>query len=156
MRFRDLVFALMAVAAAIGLWSQEGSVSVDFAFVTRMYSVGHHRYLPQPVVSDVDGDGLNDVVLATHPDKIGLVHPHSVGAHVAVQLAPSKTASFYANVIGLGTGYISFPNMSVSDAAESGVWFGGNTRKRHAFHGAERHVAVVTDDYKVSLLKNLK
>jgi len=152
MRFRDGVFAVVAVAALVGLWSQEGSVSVDFAFVTRMYSVGHHRYLPKPVVCDVDGDGANDIVLATHPDKIALVHPNAVGAHVAVQLAPSKTASFYANIIGFAAGVTSFPNMSVSDASSTGLWFGGNTKKRHAFHGSPRNIAVVTDDYKLTML----
>ena len=152
MRARDIVVAALAFAAIVGLWSQEGTVSVDFAFVTRMYSVGHHRYLPSPIVADIDGDGTNDLLVATHPDKIGFVQPHLLGAHVAVQLAPSKTASFYANVIGMVDGFLSFPNSTVHDAATKGHWYGGNSNKRHPFHGVPRHIAVVTDDYKLTLL----
>jgi hypothetical protein len=153
MRVRDTIFVVIALAAMVGLWTQEGSISTEFAFFVRMHSVGYHRYLPRPLVGDVDGDGLNDLIVASQPDRLAFLHPSQAGGHVAVTLEPVKVASFYANIIGMASGFITFPGNHTSETvATTGLWFAGNTGKRHALQGHKRHIAVVTDDYRVSLL----
>lgn len=151
MRVRDAVIVGLALFALVGLWSLEGTVSVTYAFTAPIMSVGHHRYLPQPIVADIDGDGINEIVCATHPDKIGVVRPGKLRGHVAASLAPAQETSFYSNVIGLASGYLAFPNVSVSEAATTGLWFGGNTKKRHALQGHAQHIAVVTDDFRLTM-----
>jgi hypothetical protein len=154
MRFRDIVVAALGVAALVGLWSQEGSISLDLAFYSKMQSVGYHRYLPAPIVGDITGDGTNDVLVAVQTDKIALLRPLT-NSRTPVSLEGKVTATFFSNLIGLSTGYITFPqNHSSVSASESGLWFGGNTGKRHAMQGHSRHVAVVTDDYRLTLLNS--
>ncbi|KAF1002774.1 uncharacterized protein LOC141700246 [Apium graveolens] len=80
MRKRDLAILMLSAFAIFFSLHHEG----DFSFKEAWYHLSDEypiKYeadrLPPPIVSDLNGDGKNEVLVATHDAKIQVLEPHS-------------------------------------------------------------------------------
>ena len=149
MRARDVAIVVVCTVASIVAWLQEGSLSVIPGFHIHLYDSGAHRYIPRPIVTDLDGNGSPEVLLLRQPTELSVVQTSVIHGRtqMALRLDDSRTENLYGSCIGLATGFISFPDQH--DASD----FSASTSRKlqKMLMKQAQHVAVVTNDYKLSL-----
>jgi hypothetical protein len=119
MRQRDLgVLVVCAVAAISSLQRSEGDgfrvhrawdVPLDATHYADGTSPQPHEKLPPPLVTDIDGDGLNEVVLVTKSPSVRLLAGsallHRAGKHGDFRsAAPKHEATLLSSIVRLAAG----------------------------------------------------
>jgi len=99
--------SILAIAFA---FSQERAVSFRRAFSVTLpeVDVGGDHTLPRPIVSDLNWDGLNEVVLLSGSDMIAVLPTHMFRRsyeNQLIELAPKHIAPLTSACIGLGVGH---------------------------------------------------
>jgi hypothetical protein len=148
MRARDVVIVLVCAIATMVAWQQEGSVVLAPGFVSPMLS---RHVLPAPIVGDLDGNGTPETLLVNPADTVVILTTHLVRGTAETQFAqelhPKFTATLSANCIGLAAGILDFPNATLPPnlAKKKRLVNRKELRKK------TQHIAVVTDDYRLTL-----
>ncbi|KAI9081271.1 hypothetical protein K1719_036771 [Acacia pycnantha] len=119
MRKRDLAIVMISAFAVFFSFQQDGGISFKDAWM-HLFDEFPFKYeaerLPPPVVSDLNGDGKKEVLVATHDAKILVLEPHSrrmdegfseVRVLAEVSLLPDKARIMSGRLpVAMVTGYI--------------------------------------------------
>lgn len=141
MRLRDVLIVLVALVATLFGWIQEGSLVINNSFFVAVTdSDAQVHQMPPPVITDLNGDGSPETLLLVTRDHLA-VYP--TGAlrrsydNSFVPLSHTFVAALGSPAIGIATGHLTYPDN------KSFVTSGPKRRRQH--------VAVVTDDYRLTL-----
>eukprot|EP01059_Diplonema_ambulator_P003193 TRINITY_DN12851_c0_g2_i1.p1 TRINITY_DN12851_c0_g2~~TRINITY_DN12851_c0_g2_i1.p1 ORF type:complete len:784 (+),score=175.69 TRINITY_DN12851_c0_g2_i1:72-2354(+) len=153
-RRRDIVLFVGCLAGIILSFQSEGSATFKGGFTVPWgedLPEDAVEKLPKPVVTDVDGDGVNDLVAVVTPDKISIFENYkpsrAVGGYVQ-ELAPKRSMHLQAPIIGFAVGYLTRPTpFNMTAGTPSPV----TPAPVKAPTPRRQHIAVITDDYVVTL-----
>ena len=100
---------VLSIVGLLVSFQQEGALSIRRGFEVRVYDdASKLRTLPPPIITDLDGDGKNEVLLLTTRETLAIVNPSKVRRHQFefMDLQAKVEAPFVANCIGFSTGYV--------------------------------------------------
>eukprot|EP00668_Euglena_longa_P001082 GGOE01001290.1.p1 GENE.GGOE01001290.1~~GGOE01001290.1.p1 ORF type:complete len:718 (-),score=247.69 GGOE01001290.1:86-2239(-) len=115
MRKRDVGVLVLCCLGLLVSFQHEGALSIRRGFVVPIVDdSSKDRLLPSPVVTDLDGDGKNEVLLLTTRETLSLINPALIRrSHFEfTELHAKEEAHFMANCIGFGAGYLQKYNAS--------------------------------------------
>ena len=152
LRRRDLLVLTGCLVGMLLSFQSDGEASFKDGFVVP-WSEGEmqvetiHR-LPKPLVTDVDGDGANDIVAATGSDIVRVLtnyRPTRAASGYVQELTSKYETRTSSLVVGLGAGHLTKSAKPVIPVV---------LKKKPAEETHKKHIVVVTDDYIVTCYSN--
>eukprot|EP01012_Entosiphon_sulcatum_P064451 TRINITY_DN93285_c0_g1_i1.p1 TRINITY_DN93285_c0_g1~~TRINITY_DN93285_c0_g1_i1.p1 ORF type:complete len:732 (-),score=88.92 TRINITY_DN93285_c0_g1_i1:2221-4416(-) len=135
MRGRDVAIILLCVLGMLVSYQQEGALSIRRGFMIPVYDEAtKQRAMPPPIITDIDGDGKNEVLFLKGRHTLALVSASQLrrSSHMDfTHLRPRLEVNLPSNCIGFATGYTE-PYNETSPVARKQV------------------IVAVTDDYSVT------
>ena len=125
-----VVFCLLGLLVS---FQHEGALSIRRGFTVPIFDEASKlRVLPPPVITDLDGDGKNEVLLLSTRETLTVINPAQIRRSYFdfTELHGKLEAAFISNCIGFASGYLEKYNTTK-----------GTARKQI--------VVAVTDDYTV-------
>eukprot|EP00906_Rhabdomonas_costata_P026285 RCo037444 len=109
MRKRDVAVLVLTLAGLLLAFQQDGALSIRRGFrVSIPDEVSKLHTLPPPVVTDLNGDGKNEVVLLTSRETLAVVNPRHIRRSLFefTELYAASEALLPSPCIGFSTGYV--------------------------------------------------
>jgi hypothetical protein len=150
MRLRDIIIVAVSIAASMFAWYQEGVISIRPSFFVGFTDSDAAFYSgSKPIISDINGDGMPEVIFNPSRDVVNIIPTWRIRRSYHdnyITLDRTRTIQLSANCIGMAVGYLEFPANETRIMKSKGKAAAKDTR--------EQVLAVVTDDYRVTVYRD--